>query len=81
LYIKPFDGDIRLLRQFLEDYEITTKAAGWNEKTKIHRLMLYTNPMIMRLINIGIANKQCETWEETKKCMQKALGVEDSDQW
>ena len=75
LNIPIYEGEPHKLKSFLNSYEMRTAAAGWNDEARNVRLGLYTNDMVMTILNGGKEDNKCRTWKETKAFLQDALGA------
>ena len=81
LNIPIYEGEPHKLKSFLNSYEMRTAAAGWNDEARNVRLGLYTNDMVMTILNGGKEDNKCKTWKETKAFLQDALGARDTEKW
>ena len=81
LNIPIYEGEPHKLKSFLNSYELRTAAAGWNDEARNVRLGLYTNDMVMTILNGGKEDNKCKTWKETKAFLQDALGARDTEKW
>jgi len=81
LNIPIYEGEPHKLKSFLNSYEMRTAAAGSNDEARNVRLGLYTNDMVMTILNGGKEDNKCKTWKETKAFLQDALGARDTEKW